>query len=81
MSPRVSVVMPAFNAACRSAPPRASVLWQTYRDLELVVVDDGSTDGTADVVAALPGPVESYGRRTPAWRPPATAASRRRRAS
>ncbi len=58
MSPRVSVVMPAYNAAWSIAAAASSVLWQSYRDLELVVVDDGSTDGTADVVSALDGPVK-----------------------
>ena len=57
MSPRVSVVMPAYNAAWCIGAAASAVLWQTYRDLELVVVDDGSTDGTADVVGALHGPV------------------------
>ena len=55
--PRVSVVMPAYQAAWCIGAAASSVLWQTYDDLELVVVDDGSTDGTADVVEALPGPV------------------------
>ena len=58
MSPRVSVVMPAYNAAWSIGAAASGVLWQTYRDLELVVVDDGSTDGTADVVGALEGPVK-----------------------
>jgi len=57
VSPRVSVVMPAYQAAWCVGVAASSVLWQTYRDLELVVIDDGSTDGTADVVAALDGPV------------------------
>jgi glycosyltransferase involved in cell wall biosynthesis len=42
--------MPAFNRAATIGPALASVLGQTYRDLELLVVDDGSTDGTAQVV-------------------------------
>lgn len=50
----VSVVMPAYNAERYIARSIASVLEQTYRQLELVVIDDHSTDGTlalADAVA------------------------------
>ena len=53
----MSVVMPAYQAAWSIGAAASSVLWQGYRDLELVVVDDGSTDGTAAVVEALDGPV------------------------
>ncbi|HWL34260.1 MAG TPA: glycosyltransferase [Gaiellaceae bacterium] len=56
-SPRVSVVMPAYQAAWSIGAAASSVLWQSYRDLELVVVDDGSTDRTAEIVEALEGPV------------------------
>jgi glycosyltransferase involved in cell wall biosynthesis len=49
--------MPAHNAERTIGAAAASVLWQTYVDAELVVVDDGSTDGTARLVQALAGPV------------------------
>jgi glycosyltransferase involved in cell wall biosynthesis len=46
MTPRVSVIMPAYNVEAFVAESIESVLAQTYRDYELVVVDDGSLDGT-----------------------------------
>jgi GT2 family glycosyltransferase len=54
MSPRVTVVMPAYDAERTVGAAVSSVLWQTYRDFELLVVDDGSTDATADIVEAFP---------------------------
>ncbi len=50
-NPLVSVVIPAFNATSTLRTTLASVAGQTHRELEILVVDDGSTDGTADLVA------------------------------
>jgi glycosyltransferase involved in cell wall biosynthesis len=55
--PRISVVITSYNAVGLIAETLRSVLDQTYRDLEIVVVDGGSTDGTIDLVSRYPPPV------------------------
>ena len=52
-APAVSVVMPFLNAGRRLAASTASVLRQTFGDWELLLVDGGSTDGSAAFARAL----------------------------
>lgn len=56
-TPRVSCIIPAYNAETLVRETIESALAQTLAPCEIIVVDDGSTDRTADVVAALPRPV------------------------
>ena len=46
MRPEVSVIMPAYNAAATIGAAIESLLQQTMRNIEVVIVDDGSTDST-----------------------------------
>jgi glycosyltransferase involved in cell wall biosynthesis len=55
--PLVSVVIPTYNRAPLLGRALASVAAQTFRDHEIVVVDDGSTDDTHAVVRGLAAPV------------------------
>ena len=52
-APLVSVVMPAYNADKYIEAAVRSVQTQTFPDWELILVDDCSTDGTADRICAL----------------------------
>lgn len=54
---KVSVIIPAYNAAAFVARAIDSALHQTEPPLEILVIDDGSSDETAEVVAAYPAPV------------------------
>ena len=49
--PKISVLMPSFNAAATLEASLASIAAQEYSDYEFVIVDDGSTDATPQILA------------------------------
>jgi glycosyltransferase involved in cell wall biosynthesis len=52
-SPTISVVMPVHNGERFLREAVVSILTQTFTDLELIVVDDGSTDATPVILEQL----------------------------
>lgn len=49
----ISIIIPSYNRASSIEKSMQSVLCQTYKDIELIIVDDGSTDNTRSVVEAI----------------------------
>jgi glycosyltransferase involved in cell wall biosynthesis len=54
--PRISVIIPTYNRAALVREAVESVLGQTYSDFEVVVIDDGSTDETEEVLRSFDDP-------------------------
>ena len=50
---KFSVIIPLYNKAPYIRKALESVLAQTYTDYELIIVDDGSTDGSAEIAEAI----------------------------
>jgi cellulose synthase/poly-beta-1,6-N-acetylglucosamine synthase-like glycosyltransferase/peptidoglycan/xylan/chitin deacetylase (PgdA/CDA1 family) len=69
--PGVSVIVPAFNEEVGIASAVRSLATSDYPELEVVVVDDGSTDATADIVAAIDSPRVTLVRQANAGKPAA----------
>jgi glycosyltransferase involved in cell wall biosynthesis len=56
MSPYVTVLMPVYNTEMYLKEAIDSILNQTFRDFEFIVINDGSTDSTSDIIESYSDP-------------------------
>lgn len=56
ITPLISVVVPAYNTEATLMDTIDSVRHQTWQDFELIVIDDGSTDGTLQCLKSVDDP-------------------------
>lgn len=61
--PEVSVIIPSYNSEKFVSTTLNSVLNQTFRDIEVIVVDDGSTDRSPEIVRSYGSPVQLISQR------------------
>ena len=54
MEPKVNVVIASYNSARFLPTTLGSIFNQTYKDFEVILVDDGSTDNTKEVLKSYP---------------------------
>ena len=57
MTTPLAVLLPFYNSAPTLAETLDSILAQTFNDFVLIVVDDGSTDNSCEIVRQLVGPI------------------------
>jgi len=60
MTPKVSICIPTYNREVFLKKTIESIVGQTYKDYEIVIVDDGSTDGTAEMIKREGYPVRYF---------------------
>ena len=52
-TPKVSVIIPVYNTASYLQESVGSIMHQTLRDLEIIIVDDGSTDNSGEILREM----------------------------
>jgi glycosyltransferase involved in cell wall biosynthesis len=60
LTPKISVLMPVYNAGPYLAEAIDSILAQTFSDFEFLIIDDGSTDGSGEIVQSYDDPRIRY---------------------
>jgi glycosyltransferase involved in cell wall biosynthesis len=67
MSPYVTVLMPVYNTEMYLKEAIDSILNQTFRDFEFIVINDGSTDSTSDIIESYSDPRIIYLQNEKIW--------------
>lgn len=58
--PKVTIITAVYNSKAHFKKTIESILWQTYPNIEYIVIDGGSTDGTLDIIKQYEGHIDYY---------------------